>query len=125
MTPAPTPEVPDEIVLTVPGAAHYARVARLAITGMAARAGFSYDEVEDLRIAIGEVCSILLAPTAEQLTFRCFVGERDLRVDAGRTPHGPEPEVSDLSRQILAAVVDDWSIDLDTRCVRVAKRHRG
>ncbi len=125
MTPAPTPEVPDEIVLTVPGAPHYARVARLAVTGMAARAGFSYDEVEDLRIAVGEVCSILLEPSAEQLTLTCLVGERDLRIDARRTPPGPELEVSDLSRQILAAVVDDWSIDRDTRRVQVAKRHRG
>ncbi len=129
MPPPSRPDAPDEVVLTVPADPRYARVARLAVTGMAARVGFSYDEVEDLRIAVGEVCGLLLGGAADgeedpRLSLRCLVGDGELRIEAARSPAGAELDVSDLSRQILAAVVDEATIDRSNRRVEVSKRHR-
>ncbi len=44
----------DYIEIKVPAKAQYVGVARLAISGLASRLGFTYDEIEDLKIASSE-----------------------------------------------------------------------
>ena len=44
----------DYIEIRVPAKAQYVGVARLAISGLASRLGFTYDEIEDLKIASSE-----------------------------------------------------------------------
>lgn len=44
----------DYIELRVPAKPQYVSVIRLAISGLAIRIGFTYDEIEDLKIATGE-----------------------------------------------------------------------
>jgi serine/threonine-protein kinase RsbW len=46
----------EEVVLIIPCLAEYVGIARLAILGIANRLSFSYDEVEDIRLAVGEAC---------------------------------------------------------------------
>lgn len=99
-------------------------MARLAVTGLAARVGHSYDDIEDLRIAVGEICGILLDGSDSQVTFRCRIGVDALHVEAIRLPQGAVPEISELSRQILEAVVDTAEIDPEGARVRVAKRRQ-
>jgi len=41
----------------IPCRAEYVAVARLAILGVANRLSYSYDEVEDVRLAVGEACT--------------------------------------------------------------------
>ena len=44
----------DDVERRVPAKAQYIGVARLTISGLASRLGFSYDEIEDLKIALSE-----------------------------------------------------------------------
>lgn len=44
----------DYIEIRVPAKAQYVGVARLTISGLASRLGFTYDEIEDLKIASSE-----------------------------------------------------------------------
>lgn len=44
----------DYIEIKIPAKAQYIGVARLTISGLASRLGFSYDEIEDLKIASSE-----------------------------------------------------------------------
>ncbi len=114
----------EEIKLSVPAIPTYSRVVRLAITGLGSRVGFSYDEIEDLRIAIGEVCSVLLDEGGGRLTFTCRLGHQLLAVDAVREPAGPPLAITELTTQILAAVVDVSDIDPATARISVLKRRR-
>lgn len=45
------------VELKFPCKPEYVGVARLAILGVASRMRFSYDEVEDVRLAVGEACT--------------------------------------------------------------------
>ncbi len=114
----------EEIKLTVPALVSYSRVARLAVTGLASRMGFSYDEIEDLRIAVGEVCGLLLDDGDGRLTFHCKLTDNALELEATRSPVGEPPAASDLSRQILLAVVDVAEITPHEARVRVIKRRQ-
>ena len=114
----------NEIRLVLPAQPEYARIARLAVAGLATRLGFTYDEVEDLRIAVGEACSVLVSDAGRG---PARAGVRDARPRPARSPPrptaGPAPEVNDLTEQILDAVVDEHEIDPAQRQVVLVK-HR-
>lgn len=114
----------DQIRLTVPATPSYARVVRLAIAGLASRSGFGYDDVEDLRIATGEVVGVLVAdaPADSQLTFVVHVAPLQLALEASRTPAAVLGEVSELTRTILAGVVDEVAIDGPGGSIRLRKQ---
>lgn len=49
--------VNDVIELTFPARAEYVGVARLTVSGIAHRTGLSYDEIEDIKLAVAEACT--------------------------------------------------------------------
>lgn len=118
----------DQITLTLPAAPEFVRVARLTSAGLATRAGMGYDEVEDLRIAVGEACSLLIGAGTRQgtLTLTFDLGPEAIRVTIegvlGGDPPGDD-EDTDLSDQILAAVVDEHGVELTDDRVWVVKGH--
>jgi hypothetical protein len=116
----------DEIRLALPALGAYGRVARLAVTGLASRNGYSYDDVEDLRIAVGELFGVLVRPESsdQQLSFTCRLSTDRLEVEASRQPPAALTDISDLTRQILAAVTDEVAIDESAGVVRILKRLR-
>ncbi|CAN5807527.1 hypothetical protein BH23ACT2_BH23ACT2_11200 [soil metagenome] len=125
VTGGPAVEQVDEIRLTLPALAEYARVARLAVTGVAARIGFTYDEMEDLRIAVGEVSGLLPGHDGARVTYRCAVVADAVFVETTVAPPEPSPPAPALSRQILDAVSDHVELDLQRARVLVMKRRRG
>src|SRR5262245_64044888 len=72
---AAPPAAGDMIELTVPALATYLGVVRTATAGLAARLSFTFDEIEDLRIAVDEACVMVLSlprPTpADLATLTC------------------------------------------------------
>ncbi len=66
------------VELSIPGRPEYVGVARLAILGVASRMRFSYDEVEDIRLAVGEACTSVLdriegMAEAPPIHIRCLI----------------------------------------------------
>ncbi len=47
----------DEIVLSIPSDASYVRVVRLAVMGIASRMAFSFEDIEDIKLAVSEACN--------------------------------------------------------------------
>jgi len=47
----------DYIEMKIPAKAEFVGVIRLTLSGIASRMGFSYDEIEDLKIATSEACT--------------------------------------------------------------------
>jgi len=47
----------DYVEMKIPAKPEYVGVIRLTLSGIASRIGFSYDDIEDLKIAISEACT--------------------------------------------------------------------
>lgn len=45
------------VEMKIPASAEWVRVVRLATAGVAGRAGFPYDDVEDIKLAVAEACN--------------------------------------------------------------------
>ncbi|HEX6923454.1 MAG TPA: ATP-binding protein, partial [Bacillales bacterium] len=50
-------ETTDFTEMTVPAQPEYVGVVRLTASGVANRAGFTYDEIEDIKVAVSEACT--------------------------------------------------------------------
>jgi hypothetical protein len=104
----------DEVRLVVPARPEFLRLARVTAAGLAGRLGFSYDEVEDLRLAIDELCFGLTGPTGRhgtvELTYR--IDDTGLVVEGvGHFLEDIAPiNVTELSRVILGALVDEHDL---------------
>ncbi len=120
-----------EVRLELPAAPEFLRISRIMAAGVASRVGFTLDEVEDLRIAIDEVCFSMVGPKgrAGTITLRYRLDADNLVVEGtGQFSDGlsNEPVVSVLSNQILAAVVDECELSAGEEGprFRLVKRHR-
>lgn len=124
-------EVQDEIRLAVPATPEFLRLARVTASGLASRLKFSYDEVEDLRLAIDELCFVLIGSRGRPGTvdIRYAVRSDALEVvgvgnfDDDQT----DPMLVSFSRQILAALVDEYAVYRDERgraAFRLVKRRQ-
>jgi len=58
---------PDRIGIVLPNKADYVSVARLTASGIASRVGFDIETVEDIKVAVSEVCSRIISASSEQL----------------------------------------------------------
>jgi serine/threonine-protein kinase RsbW len=112
-----------DVRLVVPAAPEYLRLVRLTAAGLASRLGFTFDEVEDLRIAVDELCFHLLGgvdddpsdePRTMDLTYSAGPDSITITGRAGPTgPTGAAAEPSELSEQILDALVDEHEVSSD------------
>lgn len=120
-----------EVRLEVPASPEFLRVARMMAAGVASRLGFTLEEVDDLRIAIDELCFCLVGRSGRPGTvaLRYVMSPDGLTVEgAGHfVDHAnPEPRLSPLSIQILNAVTDECRVDAGTDgpTFRLFKRRR-
>jgi anti-sigma regulatory factor (Ser/Thr protein kinase) len=120
----------DEIRLALPAAPDFARLARLTAAGLATRLGFSYEEVEDLRIAVSEACTMLIGSEGRAGTLTLVYGlEPDrISIDASGSfddDAPPSRETAAMSEQILKSVVDEFEYLPAKDTVRLRKRRVG
>jgi serine/threonine-protein kinase RsbW len=129
--------VPDEVELSLPAKPELLSLARLTVAALAARAEFDYEEIEDLRLAIDELCSPLVGTGAPngQLHLR-YLWDRSwlevwCSVNGLADPDGEHSDVDaderELSDRILEALVDEHGskVDGDTMSVWLRKRRPG
>jgi len=99
--------------LEIPASGAYLSVVRAAATGLAAELQFTYEEIDDLRIAVDEACTQLLARRGSATTLRVsyHLGEPGLRVDVSiEAPDRGDPLDRDtFAWQILSALTDQVS----------------
>jgi hypothetical protein len=108
------PDVPGDrmpsvsrVVLTLPADPSFLRLARLAAADAGARAGFNFEEIDDLRIGLDELCGRLFDGVGTAtITFEVSDGCVAARGEASNVT---SLEPSDISQAIVEAVVDEHS----------------
>jgi hypothetical protein len=124
----------DRVELTFPARGDLVVLARLVSSAISARAGFDIEELEDLRLAVGELCLLALQGTdAHQgelrVEFTCSSDALDISctlISAGPLPDAWSggAESLQLSEQILAALVDQYGRDDQDGMARAWLRKR-
>ena len=102
------------VTLIVPATNDSIQFARLNTTAVAGRIGFDYDAIEDVRIAISELCGTVIACAAPNAELQIDVtGDAQRLAVTGKTTlgEGQALERDDLSDQVLAVVTDDYGYD--------------
>ena len=108
----------DEILLAFPAWRTNLRIARLTVSSVAADAGFGLEDIEDLRVAVTELCGVLLG-AAEADHDEVGRIELRLRVDAGDVElegrrdraTGPAPQLDPIARELLAVITDHHTLE--------------
>jgi serine/threonine-protein kinase RsbW len=115
----------DRIALTFPARGDLVVLARLVSSAIATRVGFDIEELEDLRLAVGELCLLALAGSAdarrdlqlefsisqESLGISCRLGGGAASTTGHTRADEAEGEGDALSEQILSALVDEHGIE--------------
>ncbi len=105
----------DVVGLSIPSGADLLVLARLTAATVASRAGFDVEEVEDLRLAVDELCVALIRPGTEGRLTLEFSRDAELievRCSYEVLQTAPSVEADDdliegLSDRILDALVDE------------------
>jgi hypothetical protein len=116
----------DALRLTVPATSAAVRIARVGAAGLGTRLGFTFTEVEELRLAVGEAAAQLCGSEAEaSLVVTYVVEDKGLRVTLALEPGLDQPPVvpafSDLAAAVLDTVVDEWKLDREAARLELRK----
>lgn len=101
------------ITLSIPARPDYVHILRSVTATIAAQLNFSFDDIEDLRLAIDEACAYLLGVPAEKtvITMQIAPDGTELEllasVDAGTAALPPADAQQTVMWHILAALTDE------------------
>src|SRR6185436_14497701 len=101
----------EAVRLSLPASPDYVRIVRLAASGIATNLGF---DVDDLRVAVGELVNLTLEVCKpETLEVLFTVDGTELRIQ-GTAPaaEGRVIELDSLTAQILDAFLDGYTIEI-------------
>lgn len=130
-------ETPRDVVeLRIPRKPEFVSVARLAVSGIAGRLDFSYDEVEDIKLAVGEACTSAIQETSPEsvefpIVVRCesdpeamVIEVVDSRRPGARSAVREKGEDKPISRLLMEVLMDEVDVSEgpdDTVSVRMTK----
>jgi serine/threonine-protein kinase RsbW len=96
--------------LLLPAESAYVAVLRMTTAGLAARLDFTIDDIEDLRMAVGEACGLVLDGAAADGKLSCSYHLDDGRIAVTvAADHGEAspPDRDSFGWQVLTALVED------------------
>lgn len=97
-----------DVELRLPADGAYVSVLRTTTAGLAARLDFTMDDIEDLRIAVGEASAMVLpeADEASDLLCRFYMRPGELTVTVGVTSSqgAVEPDYDSFAWQVLTTL---------------------
>ena len=106
-----------DVELRVPADSAYVSVLRTTTAGLAARLDFPIDDIEDLRIAVGEASAMVLPEADEGGDLLCgfFMSPGELTVSVGITTSRsvPHPDYDSFAWQVLTTLATSATATTD------------
>jgi len=108
------------ITITIPAEAEYVLVVRLAVTGVASRMAFSFDQIEEIKLAVAEACNNAIlhaaptssAPDALEVTVKVVPYPDRLEISVSDEGFVAPPGLPKPRTSKPAGTVDGLSLDL-------------
>lgn len=109
------------VELRFPGAPEFLRLARLATADAGGRAGLDVDAIEDLRIAVSELCALIGGPDIDiTLSFDCSPGS--ILVEGRGGSATLDGENAEMAQALVRALVDEYELEADVATTRFSIR---
>jgi serine/threonine-protein kinase RsbW len=107
-----TPVEATQIQLAIPGSPDFLRLARLAAADAGSRIGMTFEDLEDLRIAVDELSYAITGGRSESTLNLVFtLRDAAIEVEGSAADEGGSFAPTELARTIVAAVVDDYQLE--------------
>jgi serine/threonine-protein kinase RsbW len=110
------------ISLTIPAAAEHVALLRSTAAAVGAKADLTLDQIEDMRLAVDEAASHVIADASPQSRIDCSFAYSDGVLDiviSGPTKTGRVPETSSFGWTVLTALADRVSADANGNQVTI------
>lgn len=108
----------DSIRITIPAKPDYVGVARLVVSGIANRMGFSYDDIEDVKLAVAEACT-------NAVDHAYIDNEGEIEISCGVFPDRLQVAVADHGNSFDIGKVEERTGPLSIEPEMNALRERG
>jgi serine/threonine-protein kinase RsbW len=120
--------VSADVTLRFPAQPAYVVLARTAVAALAARADRTLDEIEDLRLAVGEACALLLSMARPDAELECVftvdapgaAGALSMRLSVDAEPGAAEPAADDFAWLVLRELAGAVAVRRDGDRVALA-----
>jgi len=115
-TTGPAGDGPADVELRIPADSAYVSVLRTTSAGLAARQDFTLDDIEDLRMAVGEACALVLpeADEGSDMTCRFYMDPGLLTVVvAVSSATASPPDQDGFAWQVLTTLAGDASASVE------------
>jgi serine/threonine-protein kinase RsbW len=99
-----------DVELRLPAESAYVAVLRMTTAGLAARLDFTLDDIEDLRMAVGEACALVLehADSGGDLYANFDLSDGSIRVSiSADSSRDSDPDQDSFGWQVLTALTSD------------------
>ena len=121
----PSPPDVGRVELSVPAEAQYASTVRTMAAALGSDAGFSIDELDDIRLALSEVFSAVADGAAEggrtdtRVHLSFATGEASIRIDVRTDEGATNIDLDELALGILRSVTD--AVEITSTAVVLVK----
>jgi len=127
--------VSGSVELKIPCRPEFVAVARLTVSGVASRLSFSYEDIEDIKIAVAEACTYAIQSTAaapDEIRILCAFNDSHLVISVGNRQGtfkegiktGGVADAPSLGIFLIESLMDDVSyaeMEDGTGCIRMIK----
>ncbi|MDD7182114.1 histidine kinase [Peptostreptococcus anaerobius] len=123
----------DKISMKLTSNPNFVSVIRLTVSGIASKIGFSFDEIEDLKVSISEACTNAIKHSKEDLfeiNFYIYEDKLSIEViddgvgydeDSVEDPDPLNPKTSGLGLFIIKTLMDEVEVKTCEDCGTVIK----
>ena len=115
-----TEQLTGPVVLTVPARSEHLRLLRLVVTGVAASLDLDVDQLDDLRVATDDLCSMLIEEAPEDARLHLSVrGRLGHLVAEGSITGGKGTTMDPITQLILDGLDVEWTNDEAAGCFQL------
>jgi len=119
-----TRDTTSDVELRLPADSAFISVLRTATAGLAARLEFTLDDLEDVRMAVGEAAALVLdaAEPGADLTTRFWLAPRELTIAVSTTAATDVPEQDSFAWTVLTTLAQEATATTEQGVFQVTLR---